>query len=129
MVGLLAPVKKIYILSLVALGALLGLTFFQPLATGREYSAVQKEQMINTGDGWLIQFNLVNREGSDCSFTICEAVDTEDSCQESVLIPPGGIYVYTHHLLSEDVSQATVCYTIYREQEEEPVEKLTYYLK
>lgn len=126
---MLEPVKKIYILSLAALGALLVLTFFQPLATGREYSTVQKEQMINTGDGWLIQFNLVNREGSDCSFTIYEAADTEDICQESVLIPSGGIYVYTHHLLSEDVSQTTVCFTIYREHEEEPVEKLTYYLK
>lgn len=123
------PIKKIYILSLVALGVLLVLTFFQPLATGKQYSTVQKEQIINTGDGWLIQFNLVNRQGSDCSFTIYEAVDTEDSCQESVLIPPGGVYVYTHHILSENVSQETVYFTIYREQEEEPVEKLTYYLK
>lgn len=40
------PIRVIYILSLAVLGLLLVLAFFMPLATGKEYSTVQKEQVI-----------------------------------------------------------------------------------
>ncbi len=125
----LSPDKKLYVLSLAVLGALLAVTFFRPMATGKEYSTVQQEQIVKTDRGWLIQYNLVNTGETDRSFTVLETVDSVDICSDTVLIPAGGTYVYSHHLLSEHVSQGKVSFTIYRDQEKEPVEKLTYHLK
>lgn len=125
----LSPVKKVYILSLAVLGVLLAVTFFRPIATGKEYSTVQKEYIVKTDQGWLIQYNLVNTGETDRSFTVLEAVDSVDICSETVQIPAGGTYVYNHHLFSEHVSQGKVSFTIYRDQEKDPVETLTYHLK
>jgi len=125
----LPPLKVIYILSLAVLGVLLILTFFQPRATGREYSTVQKEQVIKTKNGWDIQFELVNVQEENNTYEINEMLDTGVSYRGSVTIPGGGAYVFTHHIFSEDVVDGKVNYLIYRNNIPDPVEKLTYYLK
>ncbi|MCL4440670.1 MAG: hypothetical protein M1609_08800 [Firmicutes bacterium] len=89
---------------------------------------MQKEQIVKTREGWLIQFNLINGREEDHTYKIIEEPDWGDSFQESVRIPGGGIYVYTHHIYAEDVNGGKVNFTIYREPETAPVETLTYYL-
>jgi hypothetical protein len=125
----LPPLKVIYILSLAVLGVLLILTFFQPRATGKEYSTVQKEQVIKTKNGWDIQFELVNVQEENNTYEINEMLDTGVSYRGSVTIPGGGAYVFTHHIYSDDVVEGKVNYLIYKNNELEPVEKLTYFLK
>lgn len=125
----LPPLKVIYILSLAVLGILLILTFFQPRATGREYSTVQKEQVIKTKIGWEIQFELVNVQEENNTYEINEMLDTGVSYRGSATIPGGGAYVFTHHIYSDDVVEGKVNYLIYKNNELEPVEKLTYFLK
>lgn len=125
----LPPLKVIYILSLAVLGVLLILTFFQPRATGKEYSTVQKEQVIKTTTGWNIQFELVNVQEENNTYEINEMLGTGVSYRGSVTIPGGGAYVFTHHIYSDDVVEGKVNYLIYKNNELEPVEKLTYFLK
>lgn len=123
------PIRVIYLLSLVALGVLFVMAFFMPLATGKEYSTVQKEQVIKKREGWVIQFELVNVQEENSAYEIHEMLGTGASYRGSVIIPGGGAYVFTHHIFSEDVVDGKVNYLIYRNNIPDPVEKLTYYLK
>jgi len=105
------------------------LTFFQPLATGKEYSTVQKEQVIKMKDGWVVEFEMVNVQEENNTYEIHEMLGNGESYQGSVTIPGGGTYVFTHHIYTEDVVGGKVNYTIFKNNEPEPVEKLTYYLR
>ncbi|MFZ5645027.1 MAG: hypothetical protein ACOY46_15710 [Bacillota bacterium] len=125
----LPPIKIVYILSLAALGVLLTLTFFMPLATGKEYSTVQKEQVIKTEEGWLVKFEVVNGEKNPQSFTIIEVLGSVESYRGLATIPGGGGYSFTNQIYSRDLAGGKVNYYIYRNNEPDPVESLTYYLK
>jgi len=118
-----------YILSLVVLGVLAVLVLFRPLATGQEFSTVQKEQLLKTSDGWIIQFDLVNQEDRDTRYRLRFTVDEGVPYEESVLVPTGGVYTYTHHVGAERVTGGRVNMTIFRDREAAPLEKATYYLK
>lgn len=125
----LPPIKIVYILSLAALGALLILTVFKPLATGKEYSTVQKEQVTKIKEGWLVKYELVNEEKEQQSFTIQEMLGGGESYRGSVTIPGGGAYTFINRIYSGDVVGGKVNYNIYKNSEPEPVERLTYHLK
>ena len=127
--GKLPTVKIIYILSLIALGIMMILAFLKPLATGKEYSTVQKEQVTQTEEGWLIKFEVANGEKEQQTYTVEESLDNSKPYRESVTIPGGGTYEYSHHIYREDVAGGMVNYHIYRNSTPEPVEKLTYHLK
>lgn len=118
-----------YILSLLLLGVLAVLVFFRPLAIGREYSAVQKEQLLKTKDGLIIQFDLVNQEEKDTRYRLNFVVDGGTPYEEFVLLPAGGVYTCTHHVEAKRVTAGRVEMTIYRDREAAPLEKATYYLK
>jgi len=118
-----------YIFSLLFLGVLAVLVFFRPLATGKEYSSVQKEQLLKTRDGFIIQFELVNREKKDTRYRLNFTVDGGTPYEEFVLVPAGGVYTCTHHVEAKRVTAGRVEMTIYRDREAIPLEKATYYLK
>lgn len=118
-----------YILSLAVLGTLSVLVLFRPLATGGDYSTIQKEQLLKTKDGWIIQFDLVNREEKGVRYRLNFTVDASAPYEEYVLVPAGGIYTYTHHIGAERVNAGRVQMTIFRDRETTPLEKAAYYLK
>ncbi len=121
--------KVIYILSLIILGLLLISVFFQPFAASKEYSTVQKEQLLKTDDGWIIQFDLVNREDNDVGYLIRCLAGENASYQEPVLVPAGGIYTYSRHIRADKVAAERLKMTILRGGEKLPFEETTYYLK
>ncbi|MCL6477735.1 MAG: hypothetical protein K6T65_04900 [Peptococcaceae bacterium] len=123
------PVRLVYILSLVVLGVLLILSFLQPMATGKEYSTVQKEQLVKTEDGWFIQFEIFNNREEGFVYTVREVVDNGEAVEDSVLIPGGGRYFFNDHIFAEDAAGGKVTFTIYRQGETTPAEQMTYYLK
>lgn len=118
-----------YILSLVVLGTLAVLVLFRPLATGGDYSTVQKEQLMKTKDGWIIQFDLVNQEKKDVRYRLNFIIDGGTPYKEAVQVPAGGIYTYTHHVGAGRVSEGRVQMTVFLDGETKPREKATYYLK
>lgn len=118
-----------YIFSLIVLGVLAALVLFRPLVIGQEYSTVQKEQLLKTKDGWIIQFNLVNQEQKDTRYRISFTVDEGTPYEEKILVPVAGIYTYTHHIGAERINQGKVQMIIYRDEETTPLEKTVYYLR
>ncbi|MCL5935441.1 MAG: hypothetical protein M1543_02980, partial [Firmicutes bacterium] len=110
----LPPIKIVYIFSLAALGVLLILTVFMPMATGKEYSTVQKEQVTKTKEGWLVKFELVNGDKEQQSFTFQEMLGDGESYRGSVAIPGGGAYTFINQVYAKDVTEGKVTYNIYK---------------
>jgi len=120
--------RIIYIVSLVILGVLVAFTVFRPMATGEEYSEVQRAQLLEREDQWIIEFDIINREGKDMSYTI-KVVSDGKSYTESILVRDGGMFTYIHHFYPERLTKKEVSFAVYREGESTPIEQATYYLK
>jgi len=120
--------KIIYILSLVILGLLIAFAVFRPMTVGEEYSEVQRAQLLEREDQWIIELDLINHEGRDQNYTVTMVVDGEQY-NTSVLIPSGRMFTYIHHIYSDSVTEGDVRFAIYKEGEATPFEESTYYLK
>ena len=120
--------KLIYIASLVILGVLIVFTVFQPMATGGEYSKVQRAQLLEREDQWIIEFDIINQEGKDTSYTIKVLTDGKLYI-ESVLIRDGGMFTYIHHFYPDRLTNNEVNFAVYKEGESTPIEQATYFLK
>ena len=120
--------RIIYIVSLVILGLLVIFTVFRPMATGEEYSEVQRAQLLEREDQRIIEFDIINREGKDMSYTI-KVVSDGKQYTESILIRDGGMFTYIHHFYPERLTKKEVSFAVYKEGESTPIEQATYFLK
>ena len=118
----------IYIISLVILGVLIASIVFRPMAAGEEYSEVQRAQLLERDDQWIIEFDIINREGKDTGYTIIVLADGKQYT-ESVLIRNGGMFTYIHHFYPEQLTRNEVSFAVYKEGESTPIEQATYSLK
>ena len=124
----MTKLRIIFIASLVMLGVLIVFTVFRPMAGGEQYSEVQRAQLLEREDQWIIEFDIINREGKDMSYTI-KVVSDGKSYTESVLVRDGGMFTYIHHFYPERLTKKEVSFAVYREGESTPIEQATYYLK
>ena len=120
--------RIIYIVSLVILGVLVAFTVFRPMATGEEYSEVQRAQLLEREDQWIIEFDIINQEGKDTSYTIKVLTDGK-LYTESVLIKDEGMFTYIHHFYPDRLTNNEVRFAVYKEGESTPVEQATYFLR
>ena len=127
----MSRLKIIYILSLVVLGVLLVFTVFRPMATGTEYSEVQRESLLKTDNGWIIQFNLINCEGREQKYTIFVSVDDGKPYKEEVLLKEGRKFTFVRRINSNELSgeESKATFTVYKEGEATPFEEITYFLE
>jgi len=116
-----------YIVSLVLLGALIAFTVFKPMATGGEYSEVQREQLLRAEDQWIIQFDIMNYEGRDINYTIEVSID-DKLYKHPVLIPDGRMFTYIHHIYPDSIIGGDVGFAVYKEGDDIPLEEMTYHL-
>ncbi len=124
----MTPLSLVYILSLLVLGTLLALTLFRPLAAGREYPTVQKEQLLQTPSGWVVQFDLVNPSAQDIHYTIRTALDGERPYQEPVLVRAGGAFTYSQQIPAQSVTAGVFRVTIDSDRNAAPFNE-AFYLK
>lgn len=120
--------RIIYIGSLLLLGTLIAFTVFQPMTGGEQCSEVQRAQLLEREDQWIIEFDIINQEGEDTGYTI-EVITDGERYTESVLIRDGGVFTYIHHFYPERLTQNEVSFAVYKGGESTPIEKATYYLK
>ena len=117
-----------YIFSLVVLVVLVSFTVFKPMAVGREYSEIQREQLLKTEDGWILQFDIINHEGKDANYTIEISVDGKPS-KTSALVRDKSVFTYIKHIKPYMLTEGEVTLMVYKDDEEVPLEKSTYCLK
>lgn len=120
--------RLIYLATLVVLGLLVVFTVFRPMVMGKEYSEVQRVQLLEREDQWILQFDIINREGRETGYNINVFADGERYA-ESVLIRDGGVFTYVHHIYPERLIGDEVTFAVYREGESAPIEQGTYVLK
>ena len=123
----MSRLRLVFIISVVILAVLIGSIMLRPLATGAKYSEVQKEQLLQTEDAWIIEFKIMNREGEDKNYTITGLIG-DKSYSENVLIPDGRRFTHIHHIYPDRIIGGKVSFAIYKEGEDIPFEQITYYL-
>ena len=117
-----------YVLSLALLGVLAGLAVVRPLVTGREYSAIGRESVLQEEYQWVIQFDIINHQATDMNYSLVWTNGGE-AYTEEVLVGKGRVYSHIHHIYLDTVKEGKVNLTIYEEGETTPFEQLTYYFK
>jgi hypothetical protein len=124
----MSRLRLVYITSLVILGVLMVSTILPPLATGSKYSEVQREQLLQTENGYIIQFDIVNHEGEDRQYTVRVSFDSYQYA-EDVSIPDGSGFTYVHHVFTDRMTEGDVSLAVYKEGEIFPFEQAIYHLK
>ena len=123
----LSKLRIFYILSLVILATLLVFTVFLPMATRGRYSEVQRLGLLKQGDGWVIQFDILNHEGKDARYTIDVLVDGEPSTL-TVSVQNEHAFTYIKDIKPFMLTEGKVSITVYKEGEAKPIEDVTYHL-
>ena len=118
----------VYVLSLLALGALLALTVFRPLASGEGYTQIQGEQLLERENEWVVELNIVNQEGQDTEYAIQVVVGVERASEE-VRVRAGQNYKYIYHISKDGLEGKEAIFSIYKKGEDKPLETVTYNLK
>ncbi len=126
-----SKLSLLYILSLIAVGALVVLTVFRPMTTSGKSSEVQRESLMKTQDGWIVQFDIINREGKEQNYSINFLLDEKRPYEEKIVLPDGKIYTFVRRInkTETDSGRAQATFAIYREGEAVPLEKIVYYLE
>lgn len=124
----MSRLKIVYVLSLAIFASLVVFTVFRPMARAGRYSAVTSESLIETNDAWILQFDVINREGKDTQYSVKVAAAGEPY-GDKFLIQDGSVYTYIHHFRRDTVGAGDVSYTVNKEGEVAPVEQATYHLK
>lgn len=117
-----------YITSLAIVAVLIAFTVFRPMAVGGEYSEVQRAQLLEREDQWIIEFHIFSHETEDTGYDINVLVDGE-LCSESIQLRPGELFKYIHHVYRDKPEGKDVAVAIYKQGEAIPFEKMTYYLR
>jgi hypothetical protein len=124
----MSKIRILYLVSLLILGVLLVRGFlWYTVSEQQKYSEVQGESIIQTEHDWILQFDIINREGKETRYSITISVAGEQY-NEQFMINNGGIYTYIHHIPRDVIGADKVSLTIYREAEDTPFEQAVYYL-
>ena len=121
--------RIVYLASLIILGVLITFTVFRPMATGSEYSQVQRSHFLQREDRWVIELHIFNRETEDTNYIINVLVD-EVLCTQSIHLMPEELFKYNHHISRDNLGQEKeVLVAVYKEGEATPIDESTYYLE
>ncbi len=124
----MSKLRIFYIFSLVLLGVLLVFTVFQPMATGGQYSELLRESLLQTENGWILQFDILNHEDKDTEYTINTTIDGNSSTL-TVSIRDKGAFTYIKHINRDMIADGVFSFTVYKEGDGSPIKQVSYYLK
>ena len=125
----MSKLRIIFVASLLVLGVLLAFTLFRPMTVGQEFETLIRESVIQEEDEWVIQINIINREGEVADYTIEWSTGGEIYNSKNVSIKNGRTFTNIHHVYPETVREGEINLTIYKEGEPAPFEQSTYYVR
>ena len=123
----MSKLKIVFVMSLVILGVLVVFTVFRPIASEEKFSTVSRESIIEGEDEWIIEFDIINREGEDTRYIINWS-SGEKTYSQRVSIKDGHKFTSVQHWYPETVKEGKVRLTICKEGETTPFEECTYYI-
>ena len=125
----MSKLRIIFVASLLILGVLLAFTLFRPITVGQKFETLIRESIIQGEDKWIIQINLINKEGEVTDYTVEWSTGGETYYSEKVSIKNGRTFTNIHHVYPKTVKEGEVQLTIYKEGEPTPFEQSTYYVR
>lgn len=117
-----------YIVSLAILGVLIGFALIRPATAGGEFSEVARERLIEAENKYIVEFAIINHEGTDTLYTINVSFDSYKFSQD-VLIPNDRMFTYTHDIYTERLISGDISFAVYKAGEALPFEQVIYHLK
>jgi len=120
--------RIVFIVSLVILGVLMAFAVFRPMTSGEKFSAVSWESVIEKEDEWIIEFDIINREGEDTRYIINWTTGGKTYSQ-GVSIKDGHKFTSVQHWYPETVKEGKVHLTICKEGEANPFEECAYFIR
>lgn len=120
--------RIILVVSFVILGVLLVFAVFRPMTPGEKFSMVSRESVIQGEDEWIIQLDILNREGEDTNYII-NWFTGAGTYSERVSIKDGQVFTHIYHFHPETVKEGEVHLAIYKEGAPTPFEQSTYYIR
>jgi len=117
-----------YLASFVILGVLVVLALSGPLTSIEKFSTICRESAIKDKENnqWIIQFDIMNKEGKDTSYLIELSTGGEVYYSQPVLVRDGGQFTIVHHVYPETAKEGKINLKLYKEGEDTPFEDLTY---
>lgn len=88
---------------------------------------MQREQLFRTEDEWIIQFEIINHEGRDTTYTVNILMDGKQY-GDRFTVQDGCNYTYAHHISRKTVATGEVNSIVYKEGEITPLEQVNYSL-
>ncbi len=125
----MSKLRIIYIASLVILGVLVAFTLFRLMPSEEEFSTVTRKSIIKLEDQWIIQVDIINRDGEDSDYSINWSTGGEIYSSRRVSIKNGRTFTNIHHVYPEAVKEGKVHLTIYKEDEAVPFQESTFYIR
>jgi len=125
----MSKLRIIFVASLLILGVLLAFTLFRPITVGQKLETLIRESVIQEEDEWVIQINIINKEGEVADYTIEWSTGGEIYNSKNVSIKNGRTFTNIHHVYPETVREGEINLTIYKEGESTPFEQSTYYVR
>ena len=125
----MSKLRIIFVASLLILGVLLAFTVFRPMVSEQKFETLTRESIIQGEDEWIIQIDIINKEGEDTNYIINWSAGGETYYSERVSLRRGRGFTNIHHVYPETVREGEIHLTIYKEGEPTPFEQSTYYVR
>ncbi|MFC2059236.1 hypothetical protein ACFLTS_06350 [Chloroflexota bacterium] len=109
-------------------GLLVSIVFLIPQGE-KEGREVQRDQLLEKDNEWIIQFDLINNEDEDINHTINLYLNTELYNTMPVLVRTGRTFTYIRHIYREISQGGAVIFAVYKEGQSAPFEETTYFVK
>lgn len=123
----MSKLRFFFAASVLVLGALLAVTIIRPLTAPDKYTQVAAESLLSTGSGWVLQFNIVNHEGHDTTYSV-GVQNGNQTGGDSFVVKDGGTYTYIYNILQQKAG-GQLDVSVFKEGDSQPFEHSTYYLK
>ncbi len=125
----MSKLRALLAILLVILGVLLvGILSWSVAGGEQKYSVVQRESLLQTRNGWIVQFDIMNHEDQDKNYTVNLTVDGLPSTI-TVSVRARGVFTYIKHIYKDQVTKGEVSFAIYKGDEVSCVKEATYHLQ
>ena len=127
----MSKLRILLVISLVIVGVLIGRVLVWPMVGGgQKYTEVFTENLLETRNGWILQYDIMNREGEDQKYTINVSIDGKIDALD-VSIRDKKRFTYIKHISPSMFTSETgeVSITICKNGDATPFEQGTWYLK
>ena len=122
----LSRLKLIFISSLVILAAVFIATIYL-IPSVLDLAESKNIQIIDGQQQWILQYDIVNDQQNETSYTI-EIIIDGVVFTDSTVVEPGRTYTYIRRIDPGQVSMGEVSLTLYQGDMATPVEQVTYYI-